>query len=251
VTAHRLALRAFLAPLAALAAACSAGPAAPASPASAAEADLDHDGYPDAAELSSEDDRRAFVDSFVAIALAQAGSPEAAFDPAQRDCAGLVRYAWREALKRHDAAFAARHPGLPRLPEVRAFNYPAVPVLGTRLFRVGAGPFDPSAVERDFAESAQAVRLAEGSARRVDGPARRGDLLLFARPDGAHHLMIVAEAGEDPLLVYHTGPHDDGPGEVRRVRLAALAAHPDPLWRPSAANSAFLGVWRLRILEGP
>ncbi|MGC4115580.1 MAG: DUF1175 family protein [Myxococcales bacterium] len=216
-------------------------------------ADLDQDGYPDAAELASEDDRRAFVDSFVAIALAQAPEPEAAFDPSQRDCAGLVRYAWRESLKKHDAAFAARHPGLPRLPEIRAFHYPAVPVLGTRLFRVGAGPLDPApgALERDFAESAQAVRLAEGSARRLEGPARRGDLLLFARPDGAHHLMIVAEDGADPLLVYHTGPHDDGPGEVRRVRFAALSAHPDPLWRPSPANPAFLGAWRLRILEGP
>lgn len=240
--------------LLALLAGCSPGASTPAPAADLAlELDLDRDGYPDAAELSSEDDRRAFLDSFVALALAQAPTPEAAFDPAQRDCAGLVRYAWREALKRHDAAFAARHRGLPRLPEVRAFHYPDVPVLGTRLFRVGAGAFDPAAVERDFAESAQAVRLALGSARRVggDGPARRGDLLLFSRPDGQHHLMIVAEDAADPLLVYHTGPHDGGPGEVRRVRLAALSAHPDPAWRPSAANDAFLGVFRLRILEGP
>jgi len=213
--------------------------------------DLDRDGYPDLAQLSTEDDRRAFVDSFVAIALAQAPHPEAAFDAQQRDCAGLVRYACREALKRHDAAFAAHHPGLPRLPEVRAFHYPDVPLLGTRLFRVRAGEFDPQNVERDFSDAPEAVRLAEGAARRVDGRPRKGDLLLFARPSGAHHLMIVASDEADPLLVYHTGPHDGGEGEVRRVKQSTLLAHPDSSWRPTAANEAFLGVWRLRILGAP
>jgi len=210
--------------------------------------DLDRDGYPDLAQLETEDDRAAFVDSFVAVALAQASAPEAAFSPGQRDCAGLVRYAYREALKRHDASFAARHPGLPRLPEVRAFNYPSVPFLGTRLFRVRAGEFDRAAVERDFSEAPEAVRLAEGSARRVEGRPKKGDLLLFSRPSGAHHLMIVAEDASDPLLVYHTGAHDGGEGEVRRVRLGALAAHPDPSWRPTRANEEFRGVFRLRIL---
>jgi uncharacterized protein YfaT (DUF1175 family) len=185
------------------------------------------------------------------VALAQVDKPESAFDPSQRDCAGLVRYAMREALKRHDAAFAARHPGIPRLPEVRAFHYPAVPVLGPRLFRVGSGPFDPGAIDRDFAAIAEASRLALGSARRVDAPPRKGDLLLFSRPSGAHHLMIVAGDEADPLLVYHTGPHDDGPGEVRRVRFSALLSHPDPDWRPAPTNPEFLGFFRLRMLGGP
>ena len=229
--------------LLALCAACAGGPAAP--------RDLDGDGYPDEAELSTDEDRRAFVDSFAAIALSQADHLEESFDPAQRDCAGLVRYAWREALKRHDAAFAARHPGLPRLPEVRAFSYPAVPALGTRLFRVGAGRFDPSGIARDFSDTAQAVRLAEGSARRVSGPGAKGDLLLFARPSGAHHLMIAASDGADPLLVYHTGPYDGGAGEVRRVRRSALLTHPDPDWRPVEANPSFLGAFRPRILGSP
>lgn len=218
--------------------------------ASLAPRDLDKDGYPDAAELTTEDDRLAFVDSFVAVALAQTPIAEAAFDPSQRDCAGLVRYAYREALKRHDAAFAARHPGLPRLPDVRAFQYPDVPFLGTRLFRIRPGVFDPTEVKRDFAESAEAVRLAESSARRIDGLPRRGDLLLFRRPSGEHHLMIVASDERDPLLVYHTGPHEGGPGETRRVRLDALLSHPDPAWRPTLANESYLGAWRFRILEG-
>lgn len=216
-----------------------------------AAVDADGDGYPDAAQLRTEDDRRAFAEAFTAVALAQVQGPEAAFDPSQRDCAGLVRYAYREALKRHDAAFAARHPGLARLPDVRAFHYPAVPYLKTRLFRLRPGRFDAGRVEEDFGEAPEAVRLAEGSARRLAGPPSRGDLALFQAPGGAAHLMIVAEGGADPLFVYHTGPHDDGPGDVRRASLSALMRHPDSSWRPVPANPSFRGYYRFRILEGP
>ena len=221
--------------------------AAPAAPAT----DADRDGYPDAAELRSEEDRRAFVDSFVAVALAQMGAPESAFDPSQRDCAGLVRYAYREALKAHDATFAARHPGLRRLPEVRAFHYPSVPFLGTRLFRVRPGRFDPAALERDFAHAPEAVRLAEGSARRIAEAPSLGDLALFRSAAGVAHLMIVAGEGPDAPLVYHTGPRDGGPGEVRRVSLLSLRSHPDSAWRPLAANPSFQGFFRFRILGEP
>ncbi len=214
--------------------------------------DADGDGYPDAAELHSEEDRRAFVDSFVAVALAQVGStPESTFDPSQRDCAGLVRYAYREALKAHDAAFAARHLGLRRLPEVRTFHYPSVPFLGTRLFRVRPGGFDPAAVERDFAVAPEAVRLAEGSARRIAGVPSAGDLALFRSAAGVAHLMIIAGDGPDAPLVYHTGPHDGGPGEVRRASLLSLRSHPDSAWRPLAANPSFQGFFRFRILGAP
>jgi uncharacterized protein YfaT (DUF1175 family) len=215
-----------------------------------APVDSDGDGYPDEAELVSEDDRQSFLESFVAIALAQAPVPEASFEPSQRDCAGLVRYAYREALKAHDARFAARHKALRRLPEVHAFHYPRVPWLGKRLFRVRPGAFNERSIEADFDDSPEAVRLATGSARRVDGPARTGDLYLFHAEDGAWHLMIIAAPGPDPLLVYHTGPRPDGPGEVRRLHESVLLAHPDPAWHPRPDNPAFLGLWRLKIVGG-
>ncbi len=233
---------------AALALSLAVGCAAPAAPAPDTR-DLDSDGYPDAAQLSTEDDRRAFADAFAAVALAQAEKLEAAFEPSQRDCAGLVRYAYREALKPHGAEFAARHPGLPRLPEVRAFQYPNVPVLGTRLFRVAAGAFDGQ-LERAFAEAPEALRLAMGSARRVAGPPHKADLLLFRTDSGGAHLMIVASDEADPLLVYHTGPYDGTAGEVRRVRLSGLLEHPDPAWRPRPGNEAFAGYFRFKILGG-
>ena len=52
----------------------------------------------------------------------------------------------------------------------------------------------------------------------------------------------------DDFLVYHTGPDDRGPGEIRKVRMADLLQHPAPRWRPVPSNRAFIGVFRLIAL---
>jgi hypothetical protein len=49
-------------------------------------------------------------------------------------------------------------------------------------------------------------------------------------------------------IVYHTGPMDGGPGEVRKTRLADLLRHPSARWRPVTGNRAFVGVFRLSWL---
>src|SRR5215468_10584356 len=65
-------------------------------------ADSDNDGIPDAAELLSADDRDSFRRWFAYIAEMQFYKPSGAWNEDQRDCAGLVRFAWREALRAHD-----------------------------------------------------------------------------------------------------------------------------------------------------
>jgi uncharacterized protein YfaT (DUF1175 family) len=241
-------------PLAAALTALACGQPAPHRPASSLQppaSDLDGDGYPDAAELTSQSDRAAFLSWFALLAEAQATAPDPRWDPAQRDCAGLLRFAYRGALARHDARWLRAGPPLPgTAPEVERFHGPAVPVLGERLFRIGSGPFDPARVEQDFAPTASAERLVRGSARPLrpgESPAR-GDVLLYRDVGrGLAHAMVYLGEGR---VVYHTGPRDDGPGEVRLTTLAALRAHPDPVWRPDAANPAFAGYYRWRIV-GP
>jgi uncharacterized protein YfaT (DUF1175 family) len=55
-------------------------------------------------------------------------------------------------------------------------------------------------------------------------------------------------------VVYHTGPFvatgttPASPGEVRKARLADLARHPSPRWRPAMGNPHFIGVFRLNWL---
>ena len=122
--------------------------------------DLDGDGFPDAAELNTREDRQAFRAWFVRIAEAQFVQESPAWGAGERDCAGLIRFAYREALKEHDQEWQSRT-GIPidkNLMDVVRFRYPSVPVLGARLFRVrprSGASIDPE----NFSEFASAAYL--------------------------------------------------------------------------------------------
>ena len=84
---------------------------------------------------------------------------------------------------------------------------------------------------------------------------RAGDLLYFRQPGQKEpdHLMVFVgrsmfDAEGDDWVVYHTGPTTDGPGEIRKVRLATLRQHPAARWRPLTSNPQFIGVYRLAVL---
>src|SRR5688500_3450883 len=64
--------------------------------------DSDNDGIPDSAELQSYSDRENFRRWFTLIAEAQFYRQSVEWNAEQRDCSGLIRFAWREALRRHD-----------------------------------------------------------------------------------------------------------------------------------------------------
>jgi uncharacterized protein YfaT (DUF1175 family) len=192
-------------------------------------------------------DRTAFIQWFVLIADAQFehASPEIA------DCAALVRYAYREALRPHSPEWA-RRTGLtfvPRYPDVQSGPKPGAG--GWPLFRTAAGA-DPRYAE--FADARTLVTLNTRLVGRDAAEARPGDLLYFRRPGAPQpdHVMVVVgrsvfDAGDD-WVVYHTGPDGASPGEVRKVSLAVLQRHPTPTWRPTPANPAFAGVFRWTLL---
>ncbi len=76
-----------------------------ASPVARAESgweDSDGDGIPNAEELHSFDDRANFRRWFTSIAEMQFYHFSDAWSQQKRDCAGLVRFTWRAALRRHD-----------------------------------------------------------------------------------------------------------------------------------------------------
>ncbi len=172
------------------------------------------------------------------------------------DCAALVRHAYREALRAHTPEWyrRSRVPQLVSMPDVRS----APPIVdgAWHLFRVSAQP----ARFAEFADAATLIRFNARLIGREASQARPGDLLYFHQ-DGAaspDHLMVVVgpsvfDADRRDWLVYHTGPDGADAGDVRKVSLADLARHPAPRWRPVAANPAFVGVFRLAILdaEGP
>jgi uncharacterized protein YfaT (DUF1175 family) len=230
--------------------------------------DSDNDGIPDAAELRSSDDRDNFRRWFVHVAEMQFYKPSGAWNEDQRDCAGLVRFAWREALRSHDRAwFQMMGEGYEAVaPDVKAYDLKRSP-LGEKLFRADFGSFHPSDLadsadpaNNKFSEFADARTLKNHNATFISRDrrqAQRGDLLFFHQPwvqKYPYHVMIfIGDArqegeGAGDWVVYHTGSSPGDKGEVKKVRLAVLDHHPDRRWRPVANNPNFLGFYRLKIL---
>jgi len=192
--------------------------------------------------LLDEGDREAFRSWFTFLADAQFYRPT----PDVADCAGLVRHAAREALKAHTPEWRrlAALPDDAPFPDVRI--RPAGSAGGWPLFRTASG---------HYAEFADARTIVTFNARRISrdtASLHPGDLLYF-RQDGQaspDHLMVFLgpsrfESTAQDWVVYHTGPLDGGPGEVRKLRLAHLARHPAARWRPAGHNPSFVGVFRL------
>ena len=124
------------------------------------------------ASLSEEGDREAFRTWFVALLEQQLEAPSPAWEPAQRDCAGLLRFAFREALAAHTAtwrervAFAAGPPGQDPSPGFA---------------RDWRGGFPTPGGPQPFAKGAYLRRLSCVPLGRDLQLARPGDLIFFAR----------------------------------------------------------------------
>jgi uncharacterized protein YfaT (DUF1175 family) len=225
--------------------------------------DLDHDGLPDATELRTFNERESFRRWFTWIAEMQFYKPNDEWNPEQRDCAGLVRFAWREALRPHDRLWFQKM-GENYEPVAPDLSPNIVAPLQGKLFRTTSGVYTLRDVaERKFSEFADAQTLKMFNVDFVSRDrkqARPGDLLFFHQPwvqQFSFHVMIhigearVAGEGAHDWVVYHTGASPDDAGTVKKVRLAVLDHHPDKRWHPAAKNPKFLGFYRLKILSQP
>lgn len=155
-----------------------------------------------------------------------------------RDCAGLVRFAAREALLAHEARWLASM-GWPK-------DRPLPPdvELGPGYAQALTQWTLPDGARSDFAG---ALALVQGNTRPVGKDGARvlaGDLLFFDQGADQH---LMAWTGR--RIIYHTGseptPADSG---LRSTTLGALLRHPDTRWRPEAANPNFAGWFRFQFL---
>lgn len=161
-------------------------------------------------------------------ATAQVKTIDPTWQEQQRDCAGLVRFAYRSAFARLRAD--GKTPALFLDDRGRAVDFADAETLVTRSF----------------------VQLGRGAdARRA---LRSGDLLAFRseRGDGevVWHLMlaVVPAPGVAARVVYHPGE----PGaRVRTGELAALERDAPLEWRPTPDNPSFLGFFRFRQFARP
>lgn len=225
--------------------------------------DLDHDGLPDATELRTFNERENFRRWFTWIAELQFYKLSDEWNVEQRDCAGLVRFAWREALRPHDRLWFQKM-GESYEPVASDLTPNITVPLRGKLFRTTSGTYTAQDVaDGSFSEFADAQTLKLFNVDFVSRDrqqARPGDLLFFHQPwvqKSSFHVMVyigearVASEGANDWVVYHTGASPEDTGSVKKVRLAVLDHHPDKRWHPVATNPNFLGFYRLKILSQP
>ena len=188
---------------------------------------------------------RAFLDWYTWLAEAACFWPGGKPPAEVHDCSSLVRFAYRNALARHDGEWA-RSIGLRELPP-----YADPPRGGAPLLRTGPEE------EAHFADAAHLLRFNFERIANDPAAAQPGDALFWnqAAGQGAGHVMVwlgasKIESAAGPFVVYHTGPEGHWPGEVRRPSLNELLRHPEPRWRPLRGNPHFLGIYRWKLLLG-
>lgn len=225
--------------------------------------DEDNDGIPDVAELTGFADRENFKRWFTRIAEMQFYRLNESWNPDQRDCSGLVRFAWREALRRHDRLwFQKMGAGYESVAPDVTIGDKESRLLGDKLFRTDFGRYESGdLVNGTFSEFADARTLKTFNTvfiSRDRRQARPGDLLFFYQPwvrKYPYHVMIyigdlsLASNGAADWVVYHTGASPTDAGTVKKVQLSVLDHHPDARWRPLESNKNFVGFYRLKILE--
>jgi len=225
--------------------------------------DSDNDGIPDVIELRTYQDRDSFRRWFTAVAEIQFYQLSDQWNVDQRDCAGLARFAIREALRRHDRIwFQKMGPGYETVAsDVGEFDLDNNP-LGEKIFRTDFGSFHESDLRNgrfsEFADGRSLKNFNTFFVSRDRREAQPGDLLFFYQPwvqKFPYHVMIflgparIASNGGQDWVVYHTGSSPMDKGTVKKVELSVLDRHPDPRWRPVESNKNFLGFYRLKILQ--
>jgi uncharacterized protein YfaT (DUF1175 family) len=225
--------------------------------------DSDNDGIPDVIELRTYQDRDAFKRWFTAIAETQFYQLSDQWNADQRDCAGLVRFATREALRKHDRIwFQKMGPNYETVAgDVGEFDLDHNP-LGEKIFRTDFGSFDETDLRNgrfsEFADGRSLKNFNTVFVTRDRHEAQPGDLLIYYQPwvqKFPYHVMIllgparISPNGANDWVVYHTGSSPIDKGTVKKVELSVLDHHPDPRWRPVESNKNFLGFYRLKILQ--
>jgi uncharacterized protein YfaT (DUF1175 family) len=225
--------------------------------------DSDNDGIPDVIELRTFQDRDSFRRWFTAIAEMQFYQLSDAWSAEQRDCAGLARFAMREALRHHDRLwFQKMGPAYQTVAsDVKSFDLDHNS-FGEKIFRTDFGSYAEADIRNGrFSEFADARTLKNFNVVFVSRDRREaqpGDLLFFYQPwvqKFPYHVMIflgqarIDSNGAQDWVVYHTGSSPVDEGTVKKVELSVLDQHPDPRWRPVERNRNFLGFYRLKILQ--
>lgn len=167
-------------------------------------------------------------------ALRQASEISGYWDPGQRDCAGLVRFIFREAVAGPAEIWRNRQGQLTAFvsaSELVAYNFTKISDL----------PHVSGKLEGKLG----------GNLGGAGGTLETGDILVYhrpgRRPEDTWHVMVLLKppsgVRQEWLAIYHNGVA--GPaGQVRIVSLKDLSSTVHSEWRPTGENLSFKGVYR-------
>ena len=226
--------------------------------------DSDLDGFPDDLELNDEVDKTNFRKWFCILALTQYYYKDPQWN--DRDCAGLIRFCIREALKKHDNNWLKNKKLIYdiNVPDVMKYNYPNVPILGTKIFRITdntSNIYDSTFINTNFSEFAEAKYLISYNFDYISKDIRDvhpGDVLFFSNDvdiNWPYHSMIfigdefLSEKKMKDIVVYHTGSDSGKEGIIKKLCLSDLNKHPNKRWHPIKSNPFFLGFYRWKIIN--
>ncbi|MDH5657294.1 MAG: DUF1175 domain-containing protein, partial [Spirochaetia bacterium] len=211
--------------------------------------DADEDHFPDTAELNAESDRNAFLDWFVRIAESQFKKKNYGWNPDEQDCSGLIRYSYREALKKHNTEWYRKN-GIvmdKNLPDVDRFNYPDVPLIGKKIFKIKKGPASDPESFGVYADAKTLMSFNLDFISRDINEANQGDILFFHDPDNFnspyHSMIVVKNDLQDIILLYHTGTEQG----IKRIPLSYLEN--SERFYPGVWNRYFMGIFRFHIIR--
>ncbi len=178
---------------------------------------------------------RRFIEVFTPAVLKRHGvhGGNYRWDAKNRDCAGLVRYVFWEAMQRHDERFRAHYRELHAL-------------------AIAEPPGNFAAVQGAWIESnltaPQLITRSRPLGRALPHKAlKTGDLLYFRSDElKIRHVMLVLRAGATPYLIYHTGDQRD---ELRIRTLSDMLSLDENHWHPDTQNPVFQGYFRPEFLD--
>lgn len=155
--------------------------------------------------------------NIIRVALGQAENPSLDWEPQQRDCAGFVRYIYRQVLHNQQP-----------------------------LWQPWNGNDKVHFANAELLVSKNFTKLSD----EVSDSVRTGDILVFRRDnqkkENQWHLMLLMESPWEQnkwLVIYHTGSPDQING-VKKLWLNELLTTELEQWKPIKGNKNFAGVYR-------
>ncbi len=185
--------------------------------------------------------------AIVNLALFQARSISSNWAKEQQDCAGLIRFVYKEALKTR----TIKQRNELKLPV--KLNFPSVSNAARNIF-----PFFPKIwkISADqysaFADAENLITFNFDFISKNINDLKPGDILVFNKNTSSlepwHLMLYVGKEYNKPLAIYHNG--DKGKyAKIRIISIIDLLNSPDPQWMPTQNNPFFMGIYKWKSFQ--